>query len=160
MKKIALFLVAALALSCNEDDSVEIVDNGLHHPYIGSVVGSWSTIGLRVNEEIINIDCNQEVPFEENYIFTFYEDNTFELYSNCESDATVIPVPVAEGTYSKSGNVLTMIIDGEEGKAHTIDLDEYLGLEDAEQLAFKFSIGSEGLFYGYDFAVERIPEID
>ena len=47
-------------------------------------------------------------------------------------------------------------MNGMEGKAHMIDLDEYLEIED-EQLVFRFSIGSgNSLFYGYEFAVDAL----
>lgn len=152
MKKLFLLgLVAVLSLSCDEDDSLP-VDNGLHNPYTGSVVGTWSTIGLRINEEVIDIDCEAEVPVVDNYLFVFNEDNTFELYPNCDAEAEAI----GSGTYQTNGNVLTLNMNGMEGKAHMIDLDEYLEIED-EQLVFRFSIGSgESLFYGYEFAVDAL----
>lgn len=151
MKKIFLLgLIGALCLSCNEDDDSIPVNNGLHSPYTGNVVGSWSTIGLRINQEVIDVDCDAEVPAADNYRFVFYEDNTFELYPNCDTEAEAI----GTGTYATTGNVLTLNMDGMEGKAHMIDLDEYLGIQD-EQLVFRFSIGSgNSLFYGYEFAVD------
>ena len=152
MKKILLLgLVAALSFACSEDDSLP-VNNGLHNPYTGSVVGAWSTIGLRINEEIIIVDCEAEVPAVDNYLFVFNEDNTFELYPNCDTEAEAI----GSGTYTTSGNVLTLNMYGMQGKAHMIDLDEFLGLDD-EQLMFRFSIGpGNTLFYGYEFAVDAL----
>lgn len=154
MKKILLLgLFAALSFSCNEDDSLP-VDNGLHNPYTGSVVGSWSTIGLRINEEVIDINCESDFEAIDNYRFVFNGDNTFTLFHNCDAPETA--VAVGEGTYATNGNVLTLNMDGMEGKAHMIDLDEYLDIDD-EQLVFRFSIGSgNSLFYGYEFAVDAL----
>jgi hypothetical protein len=151
MKKIFLFaLLAALSFSCNSDDDGQPIDNGLHNPYTGSVVGTWSTIALAIDGEEINLNCEAEVPAPDNYIFVFNEDNTFELYHNC----SLLGEPLGTGTYSTNGNVLTLNMNGMEGKAHMIDLDEYLNIED-EQLIFRFSIGSgNSLFYGYEFAVD------
>lgn len=142
MKKLlAVLFVSLAALSCNDDDTVS---NGIKNPYTGSVVGWWQTVGLAVDGDVADLSCDAEVPFEDNFIFDFKEDGTFDLYHNCEME-----VLFGSGTYTTNGNVLTINMNGMTGKAHMIDnLDE-------DQLDFRFTIGSDGLFYGYYILVQE-----
>lgn len=148
MKKVFGILFMALAtLSCNSDDNNDNV-NGLKNPYTGSVVGLWQTVALSVDGEAWNLSCDEEVPVEENFSFDFKEDGTFDVYHNCDID-----VLYNSGTYTTTGNVLTLNMDGMTGKAHMIDnLDE-------DQLVFRFNIGSPGLFYDYEFVVQEYEPI-
>ena len=146
MKKIiAILFISVIALSCNDDDTIP---NGVKNPYTGSVVGLWQTVGLAVDGEVQDLSCEVEVPIEENFLFEFNEDGTFNLYHNCD-----IEVLYNSGTYTTTGNVLTLNMDGMTGKAHMIDnLDE-------DQLGFRFTISSDGLFHDYDFLVQEYEPI-
>lgn len=92
----------------------------------------------------MDLSCDEEVPVEENFLFEFNGDNTFNVYHNCD-----IEVLYNSGIYTTTGNVLTLNMDGMTGKAHMIDnLDE-------DQLVFRFTIGSDGLFHDYEFVVQE-----
>ena len=143
MKKILLLLMLTVtALGCSGDDDN---NNGVRNPYTGSVVGTWTTVGLSIDGNLVNLDCDAPAPVEDNYTFVFYEDGFFDIYHNCDPEGVIY----ASGTYTTTGNVLRINLDGMEGRAHMID---YL---DEDQLQFEFSIGSEGLFYGYVFTVQQ-----
>ena len=133
-----------MAIACSDDDNNS---NGIKNPYTGEVTGMWQTVGLAIDGEAMDLDCEAEVPVAENFLFDFKEDGTFDVYHNCDIEGDIY----GSGTYTTNGNVLTLNMDGMIGKAHMIDnLDE-------NQLGFRFSIGSEGLFYGYEFLVEEYP---
>jgi len=135
-------MFAVMAIACSDDDN-----NGIKNPYTGEVTGMWKTVGLAIDGEAMDLSCDIETPVEENFLFDFKEDGTFDVYYNCDTEGAVYN----SGTYTTNGNVLTLNMDGMTGKAHMIDnLDE-------DQLGFRFSIGSEGLFYGYEFLVEHYP---
>lgn len=149
MKKVlSILLVALFATACSDDDNKS---NGIKNPYTGEVTGMWKTVGLAIDGDAVNLSCEVEMPVEENFLFDFKEDGTFDAYHNCDSEAGIYD----SGTYTTTGNVLTLSMGGLTGKAHMIDnLDE-------NQLGFRFSIGSDGLFYGYEFLVEEYgPVID
>ena len=146
MKKILALLafVSIISVACSDDDS-NSTNNGIENPYTGSVVGVWRTVGLSDNGQPVNLDCTIPNPSEDNYVFEFMTDGTYNLYNNCDPDPIVNPV--ATGTYTTTGNVLRIMLDGVEGRAHMIDhLDQDI-------LHFRFNIGSSGLFYGYEFVV-------
>lgn len=147
MKKLFVLFLAIAAMSCS-DDSNDHVDNGLHDPYTGSVVGNWQTVALSVDGEAVDLNCDIENPYPDNYLFKFYEDNTFEIFHTCYPDEG----PYASGTYSTTGNVLTLNMNGQTGKAHMVD-----HLDDNNKLEFRFTISSDGLFYNYYFTVQEVP---
>ncbi len=150
MKKIIAFLafVSIISVACSDDDS-NSTNNGIENPYTGSVVGTWRTVALYDNAQPVNLACDIPNPEEDNYAFEFLANGTFNLYHNCDFDPVL--TPVATGTYTTTGNVLRLNLDGAEGRAHMIDnLDQNM-------LRFRFSIGSSGLFYGYEFVVRDEP---
>lgn len=147
MRKIfALLTIASLTIaSCSDDDNSNNNGNGIENPYTGSVVGTWSTVALYDNGQPVNLACDIPNPAEDNYTFKFLDNGTFDLYYNCDFDPVL--TPVASGTYTTTGNVLRLNLDGAEGRAHMIDnLNQ-------DRLRFRFNIGSSGLFYGYEFVV-------
>lgn len=146
MKKIFLLLFTFAALSCSSDDDNQSVNNGIRDPYTGSVVGTWETVSLTIDDYILIFDCEDETPEYTNYLLTFNEDGTFDMYNNCTEEF------LGTGTYTTTGNVLTININGETGKAHMID-----HLDEDQQLAFRFNIGDDGLFYGYEYRVQAVP---
>ncbi|GGB80051.1 hypothetical protein GCM10007424_20240 [Flavobacterium suaedae] len=146
MKKIFLLLFAFAALSCSSDDDNGVVDNGLKDPYTGSVVGSWETVSIWRDDYIILLDCEDENLEETSYLLTFNENGSFDMYNKCTEAF------LGTGTYTTTGNVLTITINGETGKAHMID-----HLDEDQQLAFRFTIGDGGLFYGYEYRVQAVP---
>ncbi len=145
MKKVFLLLFALAALSCSSDDDNNI-NNGIKNPYTGSVVGVWETLYMLGSDYVIPLDCENINPEDTGYLFTFHEDGTFDMHNRCTDEF------LGTGTYSKTGNVLTITINGETGKAHMID-----HLDDEQQLAFRFNIGDDGLFYGYEYRVQAVP---
>lgn len=157
MKKIFALLIAITAISCSSDDNDAVNDdNGLHDPYTGSVVGEWKTVAVAIDNEAINLDCDLEAPFEDNYYFVFHSDNTMDVYDNCllefDDEGNFDPtLPHQSGTYETNGNTLTLKLNGQTGKAHMVDY-----LED-DMLEFRFTIGSSGLFYNYHILVEERP---
>ena len=146
MKKVLLILFALVTLSCSSDDDSNNVNNGIKNPYTGSVVGTWETIAIWGDDYIIPLNCDDIAPEDTSYLLTFYEDGTFDMYNKCTDEF------LGTGTYTTTGNVLTININGETGKAHMIDY-----LEDEQQLAFSFNIGDDGLFYGYEYRVQAVP---
>ena len=146
MKKIFLLLFTFAALSCSSDDDNGVVDNGLKDPYTGSVVGSWETVSLSFDDYIIIFDCEDATPEYTKYLLTFNEDGSFDMNDRCTDEF------LGTGTYTTTGNVLTININGETGKAHMIDY-----LDEDQQLEFRFDIGDDGLFYGYEYRVQAVP---
>ena len=146
MRKVFLLLVALVAMSCNnDDDTLPVVDNGLHTPYTGELSGTWSTTALWINGNAVDLECGA-IPFDDNYTYDFYEDGTFTIIFNCNAGAGVIDT----GTYTTTGNVLTLNLNGEQGKAHMIKG------QDGGELYWRFNIGSGGLFYGYEIKVNQM----
>lgn len=146
MKKVFLILFTLVALSCSSDDDNNNVNNGIKNPYTGSVVGTWETLYILGSDYVIPLDCEDIAPEDTSYLLTFNEDGTFDMYNKCTEEF------LGTGTYSTIGNVLTITINGETGKAHMIDY-----LDDEQQLAFRFNIGDDGLFYGYEYRVQAVP---
>lgn len=146
MKKFIILLMAFTAFSCSSDDNDPVDNNGIRNPYTGSVIGSWKTVGLSLNDMAYDVDCDADEPADDVYTFTFFEDGTFDVYENCFPE-----VLYAEGTYQTTGNVLTLNLNGQTGKAHMVDhLDENM-------LEWRFTIGDGGLFYNYYYLVEKLP---
>ena len=133
--------------SCGDDDINQnnFANNGIGNPYTGSVVGIRKTTALIINGEAVNLRCDIENISDKNYAFEFHDDNTFHLYNNCDPDAEVIGL----GTYTTTGNVLTLTLNGQTGKAHMV----YVG---NDMLEFRFTIGSPGLFYDHTFTVLNV----
>jgi hypothetical protein len=97
-----------------------------------------------------SLECDDEEEFEGNYYYRFNTDNSVDVYHNCVIEGQVDDeAPFTTGTYNTTGNVLTLNILGQEGKAHMID-----NLDD-DQLILQFTIGSGGLFYGHDIIIEQ-----
>lgn len=156
MKKIFAVLFVVLAFACDSDDN-DTVDNGLHNPYTGDVIGTWKTVAVYHNGDQLPIDCESETPTEQDVLFTFYEDNTFTLEHNCQ-----VVLPYDGGTYAKTGNVLTLIMgDGEiEEKAHMVEHVADDPATDTPELIleWRFGIGSGGMFEDYDLQVQKMPD--
>lgn len=145
MKKFLLLFAVLAVLSCNNDDDTASTDNGLHTPYTGSILGTWSTTELWINGNAINLECDA-VPFDENYTYNFMEDGTFTVIFNCNAAAGVINT----GTYTTAGNVLTLNLDGQQAKAHMVRGNH------GGELYWRFDIGSSGLFFGYEIEVNQM----
>ncbi|MGV3459854.1 MAG: hypothetical protein ACO1N9_05295 [Flavobacterium sp.] len=147
MKRLLFFLVACITLSCGDDDITQpnFENNGIGNPYTGSVIGIRKTVRLNVNGEDVNLSCTVENASDKNFAFEFHDDNTFHLYHNCDPDAEI----VGTGTYNTTGNVLTLNLNGQTGKAHMV----YVG---NDMLEFRFTIGSSGLFYNHNFTVLNV----
>jgi len=143
MKKLCLLLIALVAFSCSDDD--DATTNGIENPYTGDVLGLWGTRNVWVDGDQMNLDCDAAVTFEDNYLFNFLENGTFTVEQQC-SDAPFLE----SGTYTTTGNVLTLNLNGMEGKAHMIDDIAN------NRLYWRFNIGSSGLFYGYEIEVMRM----
>lgn len=147
MKRLFILLTLCLFISCGDDDvqQPDFSNNGIGNPYTGSVIGIRKTVVLAIEGEAVNLSCTIETPSEKNYAFEFHEDGTFYLYHNCDPDAEI----VGEGTYTTTGNVLTLNLNGQTGKAHMV----YVG---NDTLEFRFTIGSSGLFYNHTFTVLNV----
>jgi len=149
MKKLLLTLSALALFACSGDDD----NNGIQNPYTGEVAGDWKTVAAGFDDMAYTLECDSETQFEGNYYYRFNTNNTLDVYYNCDIEGAVDDeVPFTTGTYNTTGNVLTLNILGQEGKAHMIDkLDD-------DQLLLQFTIGSGGLFYGHEIIIEqRIP---
>lgn len=151
MKRFLIFLTLCCVVACGDDDiNREITENnfennGIGNPYTSSVVGIRKTTSLTIEGNPVNLSCQASVISDKNLAFEFHDDNTFQLYHNCDPDAEVI----GSGTYSTTGNVLTINLDGQTGKAHMV----YVG---GDMLEFRFTIGSSGLFYNHTFTVLNV----
>ncbi len=155
MKKVLAVLFVALAFACNSDDDNNEVDNGLHNPYTGEVIGVWKTIAVYHNGEQLPIGCDLETPTDQDILFTFYEDNTFTLEHNCQE-----VLPYEGGTYTKTGNVLTLVMgDDIEEKAHMVEITEENPDTEVPELVleWRFGIGSGGMLEDYDLQVQKMP---
>jgi hypothetical protein len=107
MKKlILLFLVASVTLvSCNKDDDES-----------GSIEGSWEltksgSITADGNEQLMdypfnNVGCNKD------YIEIITGGTTVEHYFNDDNNGQGCYEEIETGTYTKEGNVLTIISSG------------------------------------------------
>lgn len=153
-----MLLFAALAFACNSDDDNNNVDNGLHNPYTGGVVGTWKTTAVYHNGDQLPVGCDQENPTDQDILFIFYADETFDLIHNCGEE-----LPYNGGTYRKTGNVLRLTMgNGEvEEKAHMVELVAENPNTDAFELAleWRFDIGSGGLLEDYDIQVQKMPDL-
>ena len=158
MKRLFAVLFVALTFACNSDDDNDTVDNGLHNPYTGSVVGTWKTIAVYHNDDDLPLGCNQENPTDQDVLFIFHPDNTFSLIHNCGE-----ALPYDSGTYTKTGNVLRLMVNnGEiEEKAHMVVLTEENPDTEEYELAleWRFGIGSGGLLEDYDIQVQKVPDL-
>lgn len=157
MKKVFAVLFTVLAFGCNSDDNDQ-VDNGLHNPYTGGIVGLWKAIGADYNGAQIPVDCDSEITPEQEVWFMFNEDNTFTLDYNCGDELIS-----KTGTYTKTGNVLKLMIDENEEKAHMVELvAENPETETPElTLEWRFGIGSGGILEDFDLVVQKMPaELD
>jgi hypothetical protein len=151
MKKLILSFASAFMLfACSDDDNN---NTGIQNPYTGDVTGDWKTVFVSLDDMAFSLDCTDENQFAGNFYYRFNTDGTLDVYHNCDVEGEIdVEQPVTTGTYTTTGNVLTVNVMGEEGKAHMIDnLDE-------NQLILQFSIRSEGLFYGYDIVIEQVEE--
>jgi hypothetical protein len=149
MKKMLLLAAAFSVFACSDDDT----DNnnyGIQNPYTGEVNGDWKTIYAGFDDMAYSLDCDNDSQFEGNYYYRFNTNNTVDVYYNCDIEGPVDDeVPFTTGTYNTTGNVFTLNILGQEGKAHMIDnLDN-------NELILRFTIGSGGLFYGHDIGIEK-----
>lgn len=158
MKRLIAVLFVALTFACSSDDDNDTVDNGLHNPYTGSVVGTWKTIAVYHNGDALPVGCEQENPTDQDILFIFYEGNTFDLIHNCGEE-----LPYTGGTYTKTGNVLTLTMEtGDiEEKAHMVVLTEENPDTEEYELAleWRFGIGSGGLLEDYDIQVQKMPDL-
>lgn len=157
MKRLLFLFTMCAVLSCANDDVNEptltqanvsepnFENNGIGNPYTGSVIGIRKTVGLSIDGASVNLSCQADNPSDKNFAFEFHDDNTFHLYHNCDPDAEII----GEGTYTTTGNVLTLNLNGQTGKAHMV----YVG---GDTLEFRFTIGSSGLFYNHTFTVLNV----
>ncbi|MFL9842933.1 hypothetical protein [Flavobacterium rhizosphaerae] len=153
MKKIFLVLLTLGCFTACSDDDNNDVDNGLHNPYTGTVNGDWRTKQISTSDYIITSNCENDIIAEANYYYSFNADGSVDVYNYCDNNGDIHnQIPLTTGTYQTTGNVFTITIAGQEGKAHMVDyLDEYNALE------LRFDIGSSGLFYGYDITIEQQP---
>lgn len=147
MKRLLFLFTIFTMLSCGDDDANNhnFDNNGIGNPYTGSVFGIRKTVNLTIDGQPVNLSCAIANPSEKNLAFEFHDDNTFNLYHNCDPDAEI----VGTGTYTTTGNVLTLNMDGQTGKAHMV----YVG---GDMLEFRFTIGSSGLFYNHTFTVLNV----
>ncbi|QEE50080.1 lipocalin family protein [Flavobacterium alkalisoli] len=158
MKKLVAVLFVALAFACSSDDDVENVDNGLHNPYTGDVLGEWKVVAVSYDGEEFPLGCELETPTEQDVYFTFLEDNTFTVEHNCGE-----ALPYYGGTYTKTGNVLTLIFDNDteeviQEKAHMVVVQEDdPETEEVESfvLEWRFGIGNSGMLENFDVQVEK-----
>jgi len=150
MKKLIFGLAAFALFACSGDDDN---NNGVQNPYTGEVTGDWKTVAAGFDDMAYSLECDDENAFDGNYYYRFNADSTLDVYYNCDIEGPVDDeVPFTTGTYNTTGNVLTLNILGQEGKAHMIN-----NLDD-DQLILQFTIGSSGLFYGNEIIIEqRIP---
>lgn len=164
MKKIVAVLFVALAFAaCTSDDDVETVDNGLHNPYTGSILGEWKAIGVSYQGEEFPLGCELETPTEQDVLFTFFEDNTFTVVHNCGEE-----LPYNSGTYTKTGNVLTLYFANEEEediqeKAHMVVIQEDDPETEEEEsfiLEWRFGIGNSGMLEDFDVQVEKQTPVE
>lgn len=146
MKRLLMIVLVISAFACSDDDNDNVGNNGIANPYTGSVVGTWITNGITINGNSVQLDCDNETVFEDNYTFIFNEDNSFDIYHNCYPEDGIYN----SGTYTTTGNVLTLNMDGQTGKAHMVKAPDEMNLE------FRFTIGSEGLFYNYSIFTEKL----
>ena len=144
MKKYFLIIIAVFAFGCSDDDDNNI-DNGIANPYTGSVIGTWVTNAVTIDGNSVNLGCNSDTDFEDNYTFVFYDNNNFDVYHNCYIDQGIYN----SGTYTTTGNVLTLNMNGQTGKAHMVKSPNDMFLE------FRFTIGSDGLFYNHSIFVKK-----
>lgn len=158
MKKLFAVLFAAMAFACSSDDDNGTVDNGLHDPYTGDVVSGWRVVAVSHNGDALPLGCDNPENTPQDVLFNLYGDNTFIIEHNC-GDA----LPYSEGTYTKTGNVLTLIM-GEnnevEEKAHMVVVSEDnpdTEMEEPLVLEWRFGIGNGDLLEGYDITVQSEP---
>lgn len=151
MKKTLLLLLGLTMVACSDDDNNN-VDNGLHNPYTGEVTGEWVTTGITVDDMIFVPDCDNPELTAVKYYYNFNNNGTVDVYNSCEVDGELdIEMPITTGTYTTTGNVFTLTIDGVQGKAHMVDfLDEFNSLD------LRFDIGSSGLFYGQHITIQYL----
>lgn len=154
MKKLFVMLFVALAFACSSDDDNNNVDNGLHDPYTGDVLGTWKAVALFYEGDEIPLGCESEVTAEQDVLFTFNADNTFTMVHNCGDE-----LPYDGGTYTKTGNVLTLVMgDGTvEEKAHMVEITPDDPDTDFNELVleWRFGIGSGGIFDDFDVQVQK-----
>jgi hypothetical protein len=149
MKKLIFALMAFTLFACSDDDDNN-ANNGIQNPYTGEVSGDWKTVFASMDDMAFTLDCDDPNQFEGNFYYRFNADGTLNVYHNCDIEGVVdTETPITTGTYTTTGNVLRVNILGQEGEAHMIDnLDQ-------NRLRLEFSIGSGGLFYGYNIVIEQ-----